>query len=264
MLVSAAIRNITERKQAEQALKQNREELRTLTGKLLTVQEVERQRIARELHDDISQRLAALTMDTAKIEEQLSVSPQLIPERLHELQANIVEIAQDVHGLSRQLHPSILEDLGLVRALRSKCKTVADRDGMAVELTADGDFDKLSADQALCLYRIVQESLRNIAKHAHTKSARVALAQRNGMALLTIEDEGIGFEREGARASSGLGLVSMEERVRLCGGQFSVQSTRGKGTRVEVCISFETNGNESSCSLFRLNYVDVCHGSLLS
>ena len=238
--------DITNIKRAEEALKKSQEELRMLAGKLLTVQEDERRRIARELHDDISQRLAALAMDAASIGSQLDASSQSIPEWLDELQVKLVTINQDLHNLSRRLHPSILHDLGCMKAIRSECNTASDREGIAVEFTSDGDLDELSTDQAICLFRVVQESLRNIEKHAQTKSARVKLVRHDAVVTLTIEDEGIGFEPVDDRRRAGLGLVSMKERAILCDGKFTVESTPGNGTKVEIQIPLEANGDESS------------------
>jgi PAS domain S-box-containing protein len=215
-------------------LQKSGEELRRLTGNLLSAQEDERRRLARELHDDLTQRLAVLAIEAGKMEQQFDTSPDLIRERLPAMKDQIVALSTDIHRISRQLHPSILDDLGLVDAIKSLCTGFSKQEDILVEFTPENLPEILPKDLSLCLYRITQEVLRNIAKHAHAKEAHVTLAGNNGSVILSIRDSGVGFDLAQARRKPGLGLASMEERVRLIHGSLSVQSEPARGTTIEV------------------------------
>ena len=220
--------------QSESALRQSHSELQNLTAKLFFAREEERRRLARELHDDLTQRLAVLAIEAGKLEKDSQSDPFAISARLRKIKEQVVQLSTDVHGISRQLHSSILDDLGLVDALESECAVFSEREGVQVDFTADQVPPALPQDVSLCLYRIAQESLRNIAKHARVKEARVRVGGVNGCIVLSIQDSGVGFDRERARRKPSLGLASMEERVRLIGGTLSVDSRPGRGTMVEV------------------------------
>src|SRR5205814_2906016 len=158
----------------EQSLRWTREGLHRLAAKMLHAQEEERRRIAREMHDDWTQRLAVLGIDLAKLEKQLGTPETALP-LLRTMQDQLVELSEDVHALSRQLHPSILDDLGLVEALRSECASFSRREGIAVVYRPDEVPATLPKDIALCVYRVAQEALRNLAKHAGVNEAWVSL-----------------------------------------------------------------------------------------
>ena len=147
-----------------------------------------------------------------------------------------MSLSEDVHALSRQLHPSILDDLGLVDALRSECASVARREGVAVAYRPDDVPASLPKDVALCVYRVAQEALRNVVKHAGTEEARVSLVRPGRELILTVQDRGVGFDAAEVRSREGLGLSSMEERVRLVRGNSSVDSEPGRGTTVTVRV----------------------------
>ena len=146
----------------------------------------------------------------------------------------LIKLSQDVHGLSRQLHPSILEDLGLVEALRSECGSFSQREGIPIRFAPQYVPRGIRNDVALCLYRITQEGLRNVAKHSGVREASVSLVATDEGIMLSIEDSGAGFDPAWVRGKPGLGLASMEERARLIDGDFSVRSQPGKGTLIEV------------------------------
>jgi signal transduction histidine kinase len=148
----------------------------------------------------------------------------------------MVNLSEDVHALSRQLHPSILDDLGLVDALRSECASVSRREGVAVAYRSDDVTASTPNDVALCIYRVAQEALRNVVKHGGTKEASVSLIKSGREIILNIQDRGIGFDVADVRLRAGLGLSSMEERVRLVRGTLSVESERGRGTTVTVHV----------------------------
>ncbi len=216
--------------------KRTEEALRDLTGRLIGAQEEERRRLARELHDDLTQRLAVLAIDVGKLEQVLEFSPGPELERLHRVREQVVKLSADIHRLSRQLHPSILDDLGLVNAIEAECVNFSQREGIQVKFTSKNVPATLPRDLALCLYRIAQEGLRNIAKHAKTDKAVVTLAGTDGGILLSVRDYGMGFDPARVRGNGGLGLISMAERVRLIQGDLSVESRPGQGTRIEVRV----------------------------
>jgi two-component system, NarL family, sensor kinase len=219
----------------EKSVRMAQDELRSLAGRLLQAQEDERRRIAREMHDDWTQRLAVLAIDAAKLEPQLDPSSNAHCQ-LREMRGELVRLSEDVHALSRQLHPSILDDLGLVDALRSECASVARREGVAVAFRSDGVSESWPKDVGLAVYRVAQEALRNVVKHAVTGEARVLLIGSSRELILTIQDGGVGFDAGEVRSRQGLGLSSMGERVRLVRGELSVHSGPGQGTTVTVRV----------------------------
>jgi signal transduction histidine kinase len=241
-LVSEIVSNALARKRAdealrarEQSLRQTREGLRKLAAKLLHAQEEERRRIAREMHDDWTQRLALLSIDVAKVEKCLGTPERALP-LLRAMQEQLVGLSEDVHALSRQLHPSILDDLGLVEALRSECASFSRREGIEVAYHPEEVPLSVPKDVALCVYRVAQEALRNLAKHAAAREAWVTLAATDSELLLRVQDKGVGFDPAAASSQPGLGLSSMEERARLIQAQLSVKSAPERGTTVEMRV----------------------------
>jgi signal transduction histidine kinase len=219
----------------EQSLRQTREGLRRLAAKLLHSQEEERRRIAREMHDDWTQRLALLGIDLAKLERHLGAPAKALP-LLRAMQEQLVSLSEDVHALSRQLHPSILDDLGLVEALRSECASFSRREGIAIVYRPDEAPTTLPKDVALCVYRVAQEALRNLAKHAAVTEAQVTLLTTGPELLLRVQDQGVGFDPAAVRSQPGLGMSSMEERARLIQAKLAITSAPGQGTTVEVRV----------------------------
>lgn len=215
-------------------LAKSREALLRLTGRLLSVQEEERRRLARELHDDLTQRLAVLAIDAGKLEQQLDSAPHALREKITRMKEQMVELSADVHNISRQLHPSIIDDLGLRQALHSECVSFTRREGIVIMYECKDIPAGIPRDVSICLFRIAQEGLRNIARHAKVKQAQVKLAGSDKCITLTIEDSGVGFDPAQGRAGAGLGLVSMEERVRLIQGKLQVKSKPGEGTVITV------------------------------
>lgn len=219
----------------EHSLHDAREGLRSLAAKLLYAQEEERRRVAREMHDDWAQRLALLDIDTAKLEKQLGTQESALL-LLRAVREQLVSLSEDVHALSRQLHPSILDDLGLVEALRSECASFSRREEIAVDYRPAKLPADLSKDVALCIYRVAQEALRNVAKHAGVNKTSVKLVVAGPELLLRIQDQGAGFDLDSARSQPGLGLSSMAERVRLVEGKFTITSAPAQGTTIEVRV----------------------------
>ncbi len=217
----------------EQSLRQARKGLQQLATKLIASQEEERARVAREMHDDWTQRLAVLAIDAARLENQFGENESALND-LRSMREQMVRLAEDVHALSRQLLPSILSDLGLVEALRSECASFSRREGIQLDYRAVGIPTQVPKEVGLCVYRIAQESLRNIARHAAVNEAFVTLTASENELILRIEDLGVGFDTASERANPGIGLSSMKERVSLIRGQMSVKSEIGRGTTIEL------------------------------
>jgi PAS domain S-box-containing protein len=230
------VSDISERKQSEAAALRYQQELQALTAKLISAQETSSKHLARELHDVFSQKLAVLGLEITALEQRPPESAEARGNRLRQIAEQIGALAKDIHQVSRQLHPAILDDLGLAAALKSECLAFSEQQGVPAEFTAQNVEEPLDEDIALCLYRVAQESLRNIGKHAASAAVSVGLTGSRGEIALVIEDVGDGFELDAVRGKGGLGLVSMEERVRLVHGKLTVTSKLGEGTKVEVRV----------------------------
>jgi PAS domain S-box-containing protein len=229
--------DITERRRAELALQESRQELRSLAARLIGAGEEERKKISRELHDDLSQKIALLAFDTINLVQEPSLSKDQIIEQLRKIQIRVVHMAEGVRQIAHQLHPSILEDLGLGSALRELCEDFSTRTG--IEATCENDLlsERLPMDIAVCLYRVAQEALHNAAKHARASHVRVMVSRSPEGVSLRIRDNGTGFNPDaGGRWRRGIGIVSMKERVRLVEGEFSIHSQVGQGTEVKVFV----------------------------
>jgi len=221
--------DITERKLSENFLHE-------LTGRLINAQEEERARIARELHDDISQRMAFLQIGLDQFEQAIRGLTPTERNELRNLTQVASEISSDLHSLSHQLHPARLDLQGLVAAMSSLCKELNLQHDLNIHFVHYDVPANIPSDVALCLFRIVQESLRNIIKHGHTSDAQVELSAANGCIDLCISDSGSGFNPDVAHGKGGLGLVSMRERLRHIGGHLAIQSAPNHGTQIRVRV----------------------------
>jgi len=228
-------RDITARKRAEDALVASYREVQDLARHLVAAQEDERTRIARELHDDLGQRLAVLAMTIDKLSDSAPALAEDDIERIHEISAQTSEIASDVQRLSHDLHPSQLEVLGLVKAVQGLCRDVSRQHHVQVDFRHVAVPNTVAPAVALSLFRITQEALRNIVKHSQATEAAVQLAVVDHEIVLQIADSGVGF-RTGDHDRTGLGLISMRERVHLMGGRFVIHSAPGSGTRIGVSV----------------------------
>lgn len=211
-------------------------EAHSLGGRLITAHEDERRRLARELHDDVTQRLAVLAIEAAKIETSDDPANRVA---LRAVRDGLVDLSEDVHALSYQLHPSIIEDLGLVEAVKAECDRVAHQETIDVALNFGALHAKLPSDAAICLFRVAQEALRNVVRHAGASTVDVSLHADDGGLTLSVRDNGAGFDGSGKRDRASLGLASMRERVRLQGGWIDIESTPGRGTAVIAWIPLQ-------------------------
>jgi len=228
--------DITELERSKEALEEYRQRLQELTAGLINAQESASRQLARELHDVFSQELASLGMQIFTLQEE-SKSDGKLAARLTDLGNRLVRLAHDIHHTSHELHPAVLEDLGLKPALADECDSFQERSGIPTRFTEESLPAVIPKDVSLCLYRITQESLRNIGKHAADSSeVHVSVSGSPQGVTLRIEDNGEGFDVEDARRKGGLGLISMEERVRLLNGSLSIRPEPGKGSTIEVFI----------------------------
>ena len=196
-------------------------------------EEAERRRIARELHDGISQQVAVLIFGLAQLAKDADNTAS-VREELVDLRHVAEDLAREVRDLSHRLHPPVLEHLGLVTALRSYCDQFAEREKIRVRFFVDASYATLREDLSTAIYRIVQEALRNVAKHARAASAEVRLWRSGKYLNLSVSDDGAGFATGSERQAGGIGLAGMSERARLVGGGFKVQSIPGRGTTIRV------------------------------
>jgi PAS domain S-box-containing protein len=237
--------DITEYKSAEVALReskralwQSHKQIQYLAGKLIIAQEEERMRISRELHDDLNQNLAASAIAISKLKRELPESVDYLRDQLTDVQRRLIALSDGIRQLSHQLHPSILEHVGLVTALKSYCAEFGSHARIEVKLAIDDGIQGVPQNIALCLYRVTQESLHNIAKHSGVREAQVKLASTSDGISLSIADAGLGFDLDQAKRKGGLGLVSMEERIRLLRGSLQIKTQPHAGTLIKVQIPF--------------------------
>jgi signal transduction histidine kinase len=221
--VAGVVQDITEQKRAEEALS-------TLSRRLIQAQEAERALLARELHDDVTQRMAVLAIELGRAESGAPGGEQ--SEMLRTVREGLVRLSEDIHSLAYRLHPSVLEELGLAEALRTECERRGRRGGIDITLDLEPVPAAFGKDAALCLYRVAQEALNNVTRHARAHTAQVVLRQMDGGLLLAVRDDGVGFDPGEPRVRGSLGLVSMQERLRLVNGTLDVESAPGHGTSI--------------------------------
>jgi PAS domain S-box-containing protein len=235
--------DITDQKRVEETMRDNQRELQLLSGRLIQAQETERRRIARELHDDLSQSLALLSVKIDMLRQKSFASGQTSGS-IDELSAHVKQLSSSVHNLSHQLHPLKLEQLGLVAAIRALCSELSRNHGVSIDFTHGESPAVISDDAASCLYRIVQESARNVIKHSGARRAQVSLQASIEEICLRIADDGTGFDPRLVARTGGLGLVSMRERLQLVGGTFSIDSRPSGGTRIAARIPVAPTSTE--------------------
>jgi PAS domain S-box-containing protein len=221
---AAIARDISEQKRVQRALS-------SVSRRLIHAQEEERARIARELHDDIGQRLALLAVNLSGLSD--ASTPALDTARLYQ-QAS--EIASDIQSLSHELHSSQLELLGLPRAMKSFCRDFAEQQHVTVDFTDATVSSRFPSAVSLSLFRVLQEAVRNGAKHGRASRFEVRLSESDGFLSLLVKDQGEGFDLGAARGSRGLGLISMEERLKLVDGELAIETQPGQGTSIRARV----------------------------
>lgn len=231
-LISGLLIQRRKRRHAETAM-------RDLAGRLLTAGEAERTRIARDIHDGICQELASLAIEAASLKAHAPALGDEERQFVSVLQQRISDVGESLRQLSHDLHPAVLQHVGLVAALETHCADVERQHGMQVRFVSRGGGDPGDAGLALALYRMAQEALRNATIHGRARRATVALVRRHRMLRLSVRDDGAGFDPAAVRRSDGLGLVSMEERARMVNARLSVRSAPGAGTAITIRVILE-------------------------
>ncbi|MDN5940865.1 MAG: sensor histidine kinase [Nitrospira sp.] len=247
----ALVAEIAERMETEQSLrtseavlqasqreiKQSRADLRALAGQLLTAQEADRRRISRDLHDDINQRLAMLSMDLRRMEKDPSTDSEPLRDQLRRVSEALTAVSDDVRQMAYRFHPSILDDLGLLKAVRRLVNEFSSRTGIQCSYVYKDPVGILPPDVTTCIYRVVQECLSNISRHAKASQVEIELICEFDEVSLSVRDNGVGFEAShGDQTSGHLGLLSMKERVRMAKGTLEIESTPLQGTQIRADI----------------------------
>ena len=222
---------------SQRELQQSREDLRALAGQLLTAQEEDRRRISRDLHDDINQRLAMLSMDLRRMEKDPSSDPEHLRAEIRRVSEHLTTVSDDVRQMAYRFHPSILDDLGLAKAVRRLVDDFSARTGIKSTYVHKDPLTALPAEPTICLYRVAQESLSNIVRHAQASHVEIELICEDDVVSLSVRDNGVGFDAGHlAQVGGHLGLLSMKERVRLAKGTLEVESALTLGTQIRVEI----------------------------
>jgi PAS domain S-box-containing protein len=227
--------DVTECKEAEELLS-------TLSQRLIEAQEQERSRLARELHDDINQRLAVLVLSLEIAMKGLHGPPTALREQIGSAIDTATSLASDVQSLSHRLHSSRLQTLGLELAAREACREFSERSGVVIQFRSDDVATGVGDDVGLCLYRVLQEALQNALKHSGAPHIAVSLETDVNAITLTVQDSGIGFEPAKALRGKGLGLVSMKERLKLVDGQLSIETHAPRGTTIRARVPLDRSG----------------------
>ncbi len=251
--VHSANQEIARRRAAEATLKESERtqrellaqslglhaQLRNLTHQLLRAQEDERKKISHQLHDEIAQTLAGISMELATLKETAALNPQGLRQRISKTRLRVERAVHVVHDFARDLRPAMLDDLGLVPTLRSHLKELAARHGLRVSFTAFAGADALDSAKCTVLYRVAQEALTNVVRHSNSKTASVRLLQAGDAVRLEVHDDGTAFAPArvlAAQQGGRLGLVGMRERVEMVGGRFTLVSAPGVGTTVTADV----------------------------
>jgi signal transduction histidine kinase len=236
-LLAEVFAHALDRQRSARAVREGEAQVRSLAGRLMTAQEEERRRIARDLHDHVSQELAALSIALSTLGGRVDGHAKAdLLEEIADLRGRTAELSEVIRHLSHDLHPGALRHVGLVAALRGYCRDFEREHGLAVTFTPEGELGPLPSDVALCLYRVTQEGLGNAARHAAARHVRVAIRRDGADLRLTIADDGRGFDLAEARSRSGLGLISLDERARLVGGRLAIDTDHQRGTELSIVV----------------------------
>jgi PAS domain S-box-containing protein len=232
-------RDITERKKAEETLKQSYEEIRRLTDHLQKIREEERIYIASEIHDELGSQLTVLKMDVSWLNKKLNDADKVIKQRIRDLIDLLDSMVESVRRISSELRPSLLDNLGLVAAMEWHLKEFEKRSDIKIIFNEPKEELQLADSIKIGLFRIFQESLTNVARHANAGKVGVELLQKNNQLILSIEDDGKGFDKQKAAEKETLGILGMKERAKMMGGSYEINSVPGKGTTVTVVLPYK-------------------------
>ena len=241
-----SVHNITEKKRAQEIesrlasdLEHSRDEIRALAASLMKAQEDERRRVSRELHDHICHQLASLAVDLGKLTVD-PLPPKNARAQLEAIRARVVKTSQETHDIAYQMHTAILDDLGLIASLKDLCHQFSEHyPDIALDFEDSDQPASIPSEVASCLYRIEEESLENIAKHSRAKRVSVRLDFKHGAVVLTIQDDGVGFDPKAVKGYGGLGLISMKERAYSVNGKLTILAQQGHGTQITLEIPLQ-------------------------
>ncbi len=242
-LVVATVVNISDKRAAEEKLQQSEASLRILTGHLIRAQEEERARFARELHDDVNQRLALLAANLDRLIQDLPASADEFRREVGSAKKEAEELGNDIQALSHRLHSSKLELTGLPKAAASFCRELSDHQKVEIEFHAENIPNELSKEISLCLFRVLQEALQNALKHSGSRHFQVSLGVASNEIYLTVSDSGRGFDPAEAMKGCGLGLTSMKERLRLVNGELSIDTRLQSGATICARVPLHSGNN---------------------
>ncbi len=231
--------DITQKVEVEKKLKQSLEQVRMLSGYLQQVREEERKNIAREIHDELGQQLTVLKMDVAWTIKKMQPTDQMMLNRLSGLVETIDATMKSVRRICAELRPALLDDLGLIAAMEWQAREFEKNTGVVMEIELPAGIPELPPETKTGLFRIFQESLTNIARHAEARQVKVSFRENNGLLILNIEDNGRGFDMAILNQKSTLGILGMEERSLMMGGKYVIESKPGEGTTVKVTVPAE-------------------------
>ncbi|MEO8151396.1 MAG: PAS domain S-box protein [Bacteroidia bacterium] len=231
-----SFRDITVRKKAEEEIKKSQLDLRQLTAHLQTIREEERTRIAREVHDELGQQLTGLKMDVSWINKKIPPDEKIVHEKIDGMITLIDETVKTVRRISSELRPGILDDLGLIAALEWQSSEFEKRTGISCKFNSEISELDIEKDMTTGIFRVYQETLTNVARHANATQVEAQIENDNGLIILTVKDNGQGFEMDEAKSKNTLGLIGMKERTKMFGGEINIQSEKGKGTVITIKV----------------------------
>lgn len=236
------LRDVSERVRVEAALRRSKEELRELGAAAHAAREQEKSRIARELHDELAQSLTALQMDVAWLKQRVPDGQAATATRLARMEALLEQTVAATRRIAADMRPLMLDDLGLVPAVEWLAESFSERNGIPCELTVNRTELDLPSAHATAIFRIIQESLANVAKHARASRVKVAIEHSGSELTLRIRDNGSGFSPQDPRKPNSYGLLGLRERASLLGGEASITSVPGQGTQVEIRLPVDLQG----------------------
>lgn len=231
-------RDITERKQAEENIKNSRDQLRQLSARLQTAREEERTHIAREIHDELGQMMTVLKLDLALLARDFDTSREAV-EAIQSMSSIVDDVIHSVRRIATELRPEVLEHLGLIDAFEWELETLEKRTGIKGTFVSDANEVTLERDRMAALFRIFQEALTNVARHSRAKEVNVNVCQENGELIVQIRDNGRGISAEEASGTKSLGLLGMRERALMIGGEILVTGEKDQGTLVRVKVPLD-------------------------